>query len=138
MDHYRLLEHTADIGLEAWGESREALFTQAALALREVILGNRARVSTGRSVQVEISGGDTAELLVNWLSELLFQFECRDFLPAEFILEFEDDSLVARIRGEDFDFQRHPVEREVKAVTHHQVLVEQTAQGWHGRVYLDL
>lgn len=137
MGRYRLLEHTADIGLEAWGGSRAELFGQAALALREVILG-QAPVGEARGLEFFLSGDDDAELLVNWLAELLFHFECRHFVPAGFILEFSDEGLHARVRGEDFDPQRHPVEREVKAVTHHQVLVEQTPEGWHGRVYLDL
>ncbi|WP_305042264.1 archease [Geoalkalibacter sp.] len=137
MGHYRLLAHTADMGLEAWGESRAELFVQAALALREVIIG-QATVRETRHLAFTLSGGDDAELLVNWLAELLFHFECRHFVPAGFILEFSDTQLHARVRGEDFDPERHPVEREVKAVTHHQVLVEKTPEGWHGRLYLDL
>jgi len=102
-----------------------------------VIFGQVA-VRETRPLELTLSGGDDAELLVNWLGELLFHFECRHLVPAGFILEFSGGELRARVQGEDFDPARHPVEREVKAVTHHQVLVEQTAQGWHGRVYLDL
>ncbi|UWZ78298.1 archease [Geoalkalibacter halelectricus] len=137
MGHYRLLEHTADMGLEAWGQSREELFVQAALALRAVMMG-AARVESRRSISLDVEGFDDAELLVNWLAEVLFHFECRRFVPAGFILEFSAEGLHAQVQGEDFDPDRHTVEREVKAVTHHQVLVEQTPQGWHGRVYLDL
>lgn len=137
MGHHRLLAHTADIGLEAWGETRTELFAQAALALREVIIG-RAAVRNNEVRTLAITGEDDAELLVNWLSELLFLFECRQFLAAGFILEFEQGALHARVSGETFDAQRHPVQREVKAITHHQVLAEQSAAGWHARVYLDL
>lgn len=137
MGHYRLLEHTADIGLEAWGETRAELFIQAALALREVVVGKA--VPTGENtVSIRVDGMDDAELLVNWLAELVFLFESRQFLPAEFILEFEGDQLFAQVTGQIVDSAQLRPEREVKAVTHHQVLAEPTPQGWHGRVYLDL
>ena len=136
MGHYRLLEHTADIGLEAWGDTRAELFIQAALALREVLVGTS--VPTNEStVSIQVDGMDDAERLVNWLAELAFLFESRRFLPADFILVFEGEQLSAQVTGQIAGPKLLP-EREVKAVTHHQVMAEQTPQGWHGRVYLDL
>lgn len=137
MGHYRLLEHTADIGLEAWGASRAELFIQAALALRKVLVGKSAPTSE-RTLNIHVDGIDDAELLVNWLAELVYLFASRRFLPANFILEFEGEQLDAQVMGQIVDPTQLLMEREVKAVTHHQVLAEQTPQGWHGRVYLDL
>lgn len=137
MGHYQLLEHTADIGLEAWGNSRVELFIQAALALRNVLIG-KVVPKNEQTVAIYVDGGDDAERLVNWLTELVFLFECRHFLPADFMLKFRDNQLFARISGQTIDPARLPVEHMVKAVTHHQVIAEETPQGWHGRVYLDL
>lgn len=137
MGRYRLLEHTADMGLEAWGETREELYIQAALALREILMG-KTILAAEHSVDIHTDGGDDAELLVNWLAELVFLAECRHFLPTGFSLKFKGDQLFARVGGQTFDPAFLPLEREVKAVTHHQVLAEETSQGWHGRVYLDL
>ncbi len=137
MNRHRQIEHTADLGLEIWGDSRSELFAQAACALREVIVAD-APVRSQQTQEIEVSGADDAELLVAWLSELLFLFECRGFLPSDCQLEFGDDILSARVKGEPFDPQRHPLEREVKAITHHQVLVEEKNGEWHARVYLDL
>ena len=137
MGCYRLLEHTADMGLEAWGKTRTELFIQAALALREILV-DKAIPTSENTVDIHVDGGDDAECLVNWLAELVFLFECRHFLPADFILKFKGDQLFARMTGQTFDPAHLPAEREVKAVTHHQVVAEETPQGWHGRVYLDL
>ena len=120
-----------------WGDSRSELFAQAACALREVIVAD-APVSPRETQEIEVSGSDDAELLVAWLSELLFLFECGGFLPSDCELEFGEGSLRAQIKGEPFDPQRHPLEREVKAITHHQVLVEEKRGGWHARVYVDI
>jgi SHS2 domain-containing protein len=137
VNRYRQIEHTADLGLEIWGDSRSELFAQAACALREVIVAD-APVSPRETQQIEVSGSDDAELLVAWLSELLFLFECRGFLPADCELVFGEGFLRAQIKGEPFDPQRHPLEREVKAITHHQVLVEEKGGQWHARVYVDI
>lgn len=137
MGRYRLLEHTADIGLEAWGKTRTELFVQAALALREVLVGKSVPASES-TVNIQVDGVDDAERLVNWLTELVFLFDSRLFLPANFTLDFEGERLSAQITGQIVDQAQLLIEHEVKAVTHHQVVAEQTPQGWHGRVYLDL
>lgn len=138
MGHYQLLEHTADIGLEACGETRTELFIQAALALREILVGKSA--PTGENnLSIRVDGVDDAELLVNWLGELVFLFESRLFLPATFVLHFEGKQLAAEVKGQTMDPTQLEVTGEVKAVTHHQVVAEQTPDGWwYGRVYLDL
>ena len=137
MGRYRLLEHTADMGLEAWGKTRTELFIQAAFALREVLVGKSVPASES-TVTIQVEGMDDAERLVNWLAELVFLFESRLFLSANITLDFAGEQLSAQITGQIIDPEQLLIEREVKAVTHHQVLVEETPQGWHGRVYLDL
>jgi SHS2 domain-containing protein len=137
MGEYRLIEHTADMGIEATGESRADLFVQAARALREMISG--AEAASREERVVEVTGGDAAELLVRWLNEILFLFETRGFFPADFhIEEIGEKRMRARVAGEPFDRDRHPVEREVKSVTYHQLEVAESQGVWKARIYVDL
>lgn len=138
MGSYRLLEHTADMGIEATGESMEELFVQAACGLREIITSlTRGEAREERTVEVE--GGDREELLVNWLNEILFLFESRGFFPADFAVEEVGPAkLRGKVWGEPFDPQRHLIEREIKAVTHHQLSVQRTDGGWRARIFVDL
>jgi SHS2 domain-containing protein len=138
MGTHRLLEHTADMGIEASGETLEELFAQAAYGLLEIIAGT-AEAHSREEKSVTVEGGDAEELLVNWLNEILYLFEIKRFFPLDFeIEEVRGNRLLARVRGEPFDPQRHPVEREVKAVTYHQLRVEKTDGLWHARIYVDL
>jgi SHS2 domain-containing protein len=138
MGSHRLLEHTADMGIEASGETLEDLFAQAAYGLLEIIAGTPEALCREEMI-VTVEGGDAEELLVNWLNEILYLFEIKRFFPLDFeIEEVRGNHLLARVRGEPFDPQRHPVEREVKAVTYHQLRVEKTDGLWHARVYVDL
>ena len=138
MNSYRLLEHTADMGIEAQGETPADLFRQMALGLREIITACQD-IRPKDEEAIEVFGGDREELLVNWLGELVFLLEVRRFLPACFEIEAIDEHHVkARVRGEIFDPARHFLEREVKAITYHQISVESAAGGWSARVFVDI
>ena len=135
---FRLLEHTADIGLEATATTVEKLFIEAAHAL-QMVLGGAPEAAPEEVLQVEIGAVDREELLVNWLNELLFLLETRHFYLADLdITRLTATRLHAVLRGEAFDPDRHSFAREIKAVTHHQLRLEESPAGWAARVYLDL
>lgn len=138
MNCYQLLEHTADMGIEAQGGTPEALFRQMALGLREIMTGC-VDIAPQSEIIVQVEGNDLEQLLVNWLGELVFLLETRHFLPSEFSIEqLGENRLVARVFGEIFDPARHYVDREIKAVTYHQLRVEQNEDGWTAQVFVDL
>lgn len=138
MGSYQLLEHTADMGIEASGETLEELFAQAAYGLLEIMTGT-PQAAAREEKSVTLTAADPEELLVNWLNEILYLFEIQKFLPVDFeIEEVRGERLLARVRGEPFDPQRHLVEREVKAVTYHQLRLEKTDGLWQARIYVDL
>jgi SHS2 domain-containing protein len=138
MKRFRILEHPADIGFEAFGSTREEVFANAARALFHLIVGLDS-VVPGTALAVQVEGSDPASLLVNWLSELLYLNDAEGWLFSEFEVERLDDrSLAAQARGEKFDRNRHRAKLQVKAITYHQLELENTAEGWHARVYVDI
>ncbi len=138
MGGFRLLEHTADMGIEATGDSLEEVFIEAARGLRSMIFGN-IPIKAAQEVPVEVHGSDSEELLVGWLSEILYLFEVHALTPADFVVEhITASTLRAHVQGETFDPIRHLVEREVKAITYHQLSVARDAAGWRARLYVDL
>lgn len=135
---FRLLAHTADIGLEATAPSREALFEVTARGLKTLLFGASPAAGTLRR-EVTLEAGDTAELLVAWLNEILAFSEMAHAVPASFqIHDLKECGLTATIAGEPFDPSRHVVERSAKAVTYHKLVVEERDGGWYARVYIDL
>jgi SHS2 domain-containing protein len=138
MEPFRILEHPADIGFEAFGSTREEVFANAAQALFHLIVDPDS-VEPRTELAVQVEGADPSSLLVNWLSELLYLNDAEGWLFSEFELErLADRSLVARVRGEKFDRPRHRAKLQVKAITYHQLELEKTADGWHARVYVDI
>jgi SHS2 domain-containing protein len=138
MPPFRILEHTADIGFEAFGASREEVFANAARALFHIVV-ELDTVRPHESVNVQVKGDDPPSLLVNWLSELLYLQDAEGWLFRDFeIHSLADRSLAAVARGEKFDSARHQLKLLVKAITYHQLLLEQTPTGWRAQVYVDI
>lgn len=138
MGGFRLLAHTADMGIEATADSLAEVFVEAARGLRSIIFGETP-IASVREETVKILGADSGELLVGWLSEILYLFEIHRLAPADFVVEdLAGGMLRAKVLGETFDPVRHPLEREVKAITYHQLSVAKEGSLWLARLYVDL
>lgn len=138
MEPFHILEHTADIGFEAFGATREEVFANAARALFHIIV-ELDSVEPRETVDLRVQGADPPSLLVNWLSELLYLQDTEGWLFREFTIDsLAEKSLVAAARGERRDAARHQLKLLVKAITYHQLKLEPTAEGWHAQVYVDI
>ncbi len=139
MRGYRFLDHTADIGLEASGETLEEAFANAAAGLFAMIA--EGPVAPAEEVRVEVAASDLEELLVHWLNELLYLHDTERrlfslFRPHIFLGEKTAPSsfkLEARVFGEQADPARHGRLREVKAATYHGLRLERRGVGAGGR-----
>lgn len=137
MAPYRLLEHTADMGIAAFAESRGALYVAAAEGLM-AILDPSGPVRSLQERKLAVTADDSGELMVSWLGEVLYLVE-QGFLPCAFeIQRINETALDAVVAGEPFDTGRHALAREVKAITFHRLEVERTGGGWRARVFVDL
>ncbi len=138
MQPFRVLEHTADVGFEAFGATREEVFRNAARALMDIIVDLGA-VQPRASVNVRVEGPDPPSLLVKWLSEILYLQDAEGWLFSDFeILSLDDHSVSALARGEKFDRGRHQLKLLVKAITYHQLALEKSGDGWRAQVYVDI
>lgn len=129
---YRFLDHTADLGVEAWAPTLDAAFEEAARGVFAYVLEPTAVDAVGE-VQVEVTGRDAEELLLNWLDELLFVQQTELVAFAGFHVEVREEAeggdedawrLQAIVTGEDYDADKHGHIHEVKAVTYHGLVVE--------------
>jgi SHS2 domain-containing protein len=135
---FRILEHTADVGLEAFGTTPAETFANAARALFYLIV-DLDSIDPGERVTLRVEGSNPENLLVNWLSELIYLHDADGWLFRDFeIVDLKDDSLSAIARGEKFERPRHQVKLHVKAITYHQLALEKTAEGWRAQVYVDI
>jgi len=136
--HYRLFNHTADLGIDVFGETQADLFSHAALALFDLMV-DAAGMQTTQCHEMVIEGADQTDLFVNFLREILYLFNGEGLvLTACRIVQIDAKRLRAEIRCGRYDARKHRVKTEIKAVTYHQAAVVQTAKGWQGRVVFDV
>lgn len=135
---YRLIDHTADFGLHIHADDAATLFETAAMALFDMIAEPRAEAAENIRV-MEISGGDWADLMVNWLRELLYLWNGEAQLVSRVAMEkIEAYRLRATVFSVNFDPRRHEVRNEIKAVTYHQIAAGPCEAGWQARVIFDI
>ena len=138
MSRFRILEHTADVGFEAFGSMLPEVFENAARALGHLI-ADPATVQPVEEVRIEVQGTDPPDLLINWLSEILYQHDAERWLFHDFRVESLDDHAASGVAwGEKIDPARHRTNLMVKAITYHQLSLQQTAGGWRAQVYVDI
>jgi len=137
----RVLSHTADVGLEAWGPDLASVYVQIALGMF-ALMADRRTVRPSLRRRIRVTAGDREALLVGWLTELLYYVDAERLLFRDVSVESLDDStLIAVARGEPADPARHRLKAVVKAATYHRLKVEPPSAshtGWRARVYLDV
>ena len=135
---YELVDHTADIGLHAWGTTPAEVFEQAARGLFSLIC-DPPEIDERETVEVALEAEALDLLLAAWLNELLYIFEARRLVLSQFeVLDLGERTLRARVTGEPLDPGRHVMCGGVKAATLHELSLEPRDGGWEGFVILDV
>jgi SHS2 domain-containing protein len=135
---YEFFNHTSDIGIRIFGNSLAALFENAGFALFDIIT-DIAKVCEHEMHCITISRDSIDELLVEWLSSLLYLNATELFLGKKFhVREIAQQSLTGEAWGEIYQDHRHVIKTEVKAVTYHGLKVYQDEGLWKATVVLDV
>jgi SHS2 domain-containing protein len=135
---YEPLSHTGDLGMLVYGRDVPELFAHAAWAMFD-LMSDATLIQPRLTMTIHLEGSDLEDLLVRWLSELLYLYDTQRFLYcAAAFTTLEPIRLAATVQGEPFDAARHPIDTEIKAVTYHQIAVKQADDSWHAQVIFDL
>ncbi len=121
---FEVIDHTADIGIVAYGADLKESFANAALALFSLI-ADLDNVGEGFRQELEVTAEDEESLLVQWLNELIYLFDVEYLIFKRFeIADFTPTRLRAICYGERVDPLRHKLKTGVKAATYHMLKVE--------------
>jgi SHS2 domain-containing protein len=143
----RELDHTADLGIEVVGSTRDAIFQRAAAGMFALMWDDpdsalfteeTESVDTRerRELGISLRATTVDVLLARWLQELLYLYDAQELVPADFEFEsLSDTHLVARVGLHRTEGA--PV-RELKGVTYHDLDVGPVGPGWHARVIFDV
>jgi SHS2 domain-containing protein len=135
---YTILDHTADLGVKIKGDSLIDLFENAGRTLLHLMF--RIRLTKQADlIKICVSGNDLADLMVRWLTEILYLFAGEHLVVTGINIESLSPALLkATLRTSPFDPKFHKIIREIKAVTYHQIAVTDETGIWTARVIFDL
>lgn len=128
------LQHTADWAIAVRAASQRQLFAHAAAAMYALQDADPARpIVLARTIQAEADA--PADLLVAWLNRLLLRQE----LGGEMYTRFEIHAISPRgVLGVAYGYRGAPTHTAIKAVTYHDLSVEESGDGWTARVTFDV
>ncbi|MCJ7698586.1 MAG: archease [Thermoplasmata archaeon] len=118
MKHYELIEHTADVGVKAYGKTVAEAFEHAAEAMFDIITDESTIDSIGE-YDILLEAPDLEQLLVDWLSKLLFLNGAENLVFGKFQVTIDANRLSAHVFGEKYNNKKHKMGVEIKAVTYH-------------------
>ncbi len=138
MQKYELIDHTADVGVKANGNSLSECFENAAHAMFDIIT-DKSKIESVGQYNIELEADDSEQLLVDWLSELLYLNSAKNLVFGFFKVNLKNHNkkLTATVFGEKFDFSKHKAGAEIKAVTYH-ILEVRKKKPCHVQVLFDI
>ena len=135
---YRLISHTADLGMEVWGKDLPDLFARAGRSFFDIMIEARG-IGLRQERQMNVEAPDREALLVAWLGELLYLFETKRLVFSKFLIkDLKVQSLSVQAWGEPFNTDKHKVKEIFKAVTYHQLRIWEDKGVWRARIIFDL
>lgn len=124
MKRFDIIEHTADVGIIAYGGDLREAFTNAAFAMFTLIadLGGVEEVDCR---EIEVEAEDCDSLVVTCLNELLYLVDTEGIVFSRFeVIDLSEVGLKMKCYGERIDPVRHELRGGVKAATYYMLKVE--------------
>jgi SHS2 domain-containing protein len=118
MKQYELIEHTADVGVKAYGKTVAEAFEHVAEGMFDIITDESTIDPVGQ-YDIQLEAPDLEQLLVDWLSQLLFLNDAQNLVFGKFQVTLTGNRLSAQVFGEKYDTKKHRMGAEIKAVTYH-------------------
>ena len=97
---FEVTDHTADIGVTAWGKDLADLMANAACGMLSLIVEPQT-VNSTLTRKIELEEPDEVTLLVGWLNTLLYELDVNRLLFREFDIVMSGETRLSAVcRGE--------------------------------------
>jgi SHS2 domain-containing protein len=135
---FEVIDHTADIGIVAFGADIKQVFANAALGLFN-LMADLDDFKEDLQRELELSAEDVEVLLVEWLNELIYIFDVEHIIFKRFeIKELTSTQIKAKCSGEKIKLGEHKLKREIKAATYHMLQISKEDGGYKVQVIFDI
>jgi len=132
---FQNLEHTADLKIQAWGQTQKEVFTNMALGMFANIISEKD-ILKDQPVErkINVQSADKQSLLVDFLSHLVTLSDIND----EVYLNYQLRILNSEIKGNVHGYKIKGLKLEIKAVTYNDLILEEKEGQWVAEVVFDI
>lgn len=141
MKEFEILEHTADIGIAAYGKNKREVFISAAKGMFEIIAGENKNLKENFYDKIKLEADNLEGLLFAWLNELLYIGETKLVILNKFeIKDLSNNKIEAEVKGIKISPPSIKIEKEIKAVTYHRLEIKKDEESglWRAQVIFDI
>ena len=138
---YEYFDHTADIGVKAYGTDLSEVFINAARGMFSIMFEMISEPVETKVLQVDLQNQEEnyEQLLVDWLNELLYLLEAEDAVLHRFkIKKLDGKVLKAEVVGAPFDAKHHRYKTEVKSATYHMLEIGRENDKYFATILIDI
>ena len=110
-----------DAFIEVTGDTMEEAFENAGMSVVDTIVDIKS-VENKEEREIEIYANDLKGLLYSWLEEIIILTITDGFVGKTFNVEITKNEryhLVAKVIGEEINFEKHHFKMEIKSPTYH-------------------
>ena len=118
---YRDLDHMTDAFIEVTGNTIDEAFQNAGISVVDTIVDIKS-VENKEDRKIEIHANDLKNLLYSWLEEIIILTITDGFAGKTFnvkIIKNGTYHLLAKVSGEEINFEKHHFKMEIKSPTYH-------------------
>lgn len=134
---FALLDHTADIAVEATAATIDGVFAAVADGLAAAMCDDVP--ADGERFAVAVRAENREALLFDYLDQLIYERDVRAVLPVENEVTVRREAEAWVLEGSARGVPLAAVTaREIKAVTYSDMQIEETAEGWRALVVFDV
>jgi SHS2 domain-containing protein len=127
------ISHTADWSMRVWAQDLPSLFAECARAMN-ALAGTVTDEGPRVTRAFESEAPDAESLLVSFLSELVYYQEQENLAFDTFAIQISAKQISVNMEGARIA----AVDKAIKAVTYHNLKVEETSRGYEVVIVIDV
>lgn len=132
----------SDIGVSLRADSLTELFVAGAEGMFGIIMGTPPDRPAVQSQAIDLRADSAEQLMIDWLSELLYRFDTDGLIPVHFDISVSRTGEGSQVSGAigccRYDRDIDNAEHEIKAVTYYKLTIKKDGELYRCDVVFDL
>lgn len=129
--NFKYFDTTADIGIEVTSKNLTEAFKNSATATLNLITDIK-KIETKITKKINLTSEDEYGLLYDWITELLILLDSENFMASQYNITITQNNneytIQGKIMGDTYNTNKYNYKTEVKAITYHEMNIEQNEE----------